>query len=89
MVLFNIEFSIGHLGIKRFDTELVDEKGNHISLNDQCFYLPHYFEQGSEERGTISDIPDPFAIEVGNHSEIPKGYQEKWIMNTMVIESII
>ncbi|MED6188557.1 hypothetical protein PIB30_087080, partial [Stylosanthes scabra] len=40
--------------------------------------LGQYYGIGSETRGTNTDIPDPFGIEIGNPAEIPEGYEEKW-----------
>lgn len=121
----NIEFPKGHIGVKSFDTELVDEEGNpvptyetylhhwfairyfenitmspnpQLSLpNDRVYkrnhgtcnqyILPHYWGLGVESRGTSSNIPDPFAIELGNPAEIPNGYVEKWLFNIMAIDT--
>ncbi|XP_027351320.1 uncharacterized protein LOC113862432 [Abrus precatorius] len=125
--LMNIEFPKGHIGIKSFDAELVDQEGNSIPLyeaylhhwfaikyfenttmahnpklhhslldgfiykrNDgTCndFLLPHYWGFGSESRGTTSNIPDPFAVELGNPTQIPNGYEEKWLFSIMVIDT--
>ncbi|XP_019459796.1 PREDICTED: uncharacterized protein LOC109359543 [Lupinus angustifolius] len=113
--LFNVDFPKGHIGIKRFDAELVDEKGKSLSLNETylhhwlavlhlennakpkggviaklnngpCYSLPHFWGRGSESRGTTSDIPNPFAVEMGNPEKIAKGYEEKWVLDTMIID---
>jgi hypothetical protein len=123
---FDIEFPKGHVGIKSFDAELVDEGGNSVPLyeaylhhffaikyhaidwnmskiipkdplegniyirNDgTCgtYILPYYWGLGGEARGTKSKIPDPYAVEHGNPSTIPSGYQEKWLLNTLVIDT--
>ncbi|XP_027342649.1 uncharacterized protein LOC113855274 [Abrus precatorius] len=123
----NIEFPRGHIGVKSFDAELVDEDGNSVPLYETYFHhwfairyfenitfsrhpelsqdfreafiykrndgpcneyiLPHYWGFGSESRGTISNIPDPFAVELGNPTKIPKGYEEKWLFNIMAIDT--
>ncbi|AES68558.1 stress up-regulated Nod 19 protein [Medicago truncatula] len=44
--------------------------GNNGSFNGDI--LPHYWGLGSESRGTISKLPDPFALEVGNPVNITK-----------------
>jgi len=120
----DIEFPKGHIGVKSFDAELVDQEGNSIpsyetylhhwftikyhqnvtmshnpklirpedfiylrnegTCND--YILPHYWGFGVESRGTTSKIPDPFAIEVGNPANIQNGYEEKWLLNIMVID---
>ena len=49
--------------------------------------LGQYYGLGSETRGTNTYIPDPYGIEVGNPTEIPKGYVEKWFMNIHVIDT--
>ncbi|KAK7390558.1 hypothetical protein VNO78_25867 [Psophocarpus tetragonolobus] len=122
---FNVKFPEGHVGVKSFDAELVDEEGNSIPsyetylhhwfaikyhenitmssdpklhrLEDFVFMrndgtcnlniLPHYWGFGVESRGTTSNIPDPFAIEQGNPAKIPIGYQEKWMLNIMAIDT--
>ncbi|XP_027907648.1 uncharacterized protein LOC114166968 [Vigna unguiculata] len=120
----DIEFPKGHIGVKSFDAELVDQEGNSIpsyetylhhwftikyhqnvtmshnpklirpedfiylrnegTCND--YILPHYWGFGVESRGTTSKIHDPFAIEVGNPANIQNGYEEKWLLNIMVID---
>ncbi|XP_045825975.1 uncharacterized protein LOC123918078 [Trifolium pratense] len=49
--------------------------------------LPQYFGLGSETRGTATDIPDPFGIEIGNPAEIPEGFEEKWLVNVHAIDT--
>ncbi|XP_068479345.1 uncharacterized protein [Phaseolus vulgaris] len=122
---FNIEFPKGHVGVKSFDSELVDEEGNpipsfetylhhwfaikyiqNITMSDDpklrhpddfsfkrnegmCNgnILPHYWGFGVESRGTTSNIPEPFAIEQGNPTNVPEGYEEKWLLNIMAIDT--
>ncbi|WVZ17023.1 hypothetical protein V8G54_010005, partial [Vigna mungo] len=101
-----IDFPRGHIEVKSFDVEVVDEVGNSVPLyktylhhwfavkyienitmshyikqshdlrngieferNDgacQGFLLPHYWGLGGESRGTHSNLPDPFAVELDN-----------------------
>ncbi|XP_073220729.1 uncharacterized protein [Cicer arietinum] len=121
-----IEFSNGHIGVKSFDVDLIDEEGNSIPLYETYLHhwfainfinknvshdpnahtnpyadaifkrnygtcnggiLPQYWGLGSESRGTTSKIPDPFAVEVGNPKDIPKGWEEKWLFNIMGFEA--
>ncbi|KAJ1403141.1 Stress up-regulated Nod 19 [Sesbania bispinosa] len=120
----DIQFPRGHVGVKSFDAELVDEEGNSVPLYDtylhhffaikyfvkanmskdghdpfegfifkrnegmcNSYILPHYWGLGTESRGTTSKIPDPFAVEHGNPAYIPPGYQEKWLLNIMGIDT--
>lgn len=48
--------------------------------------LSQYFGLGSEGRGTKTDLPDPFGIEIGNPQEIPQGFEEKWMINIHAID---
>ncbi|XP_057440681.1 uncharacterized protein LOC130732699 [Lotus japonicus] len=116
---FTAEFPRGHIAVKSFNVEVVDEAGNSVSLQQtylhhctviryhhlknvtdktdivvlrnsglcQFYSLDYYFGFGSETRGTSSHIPDPFGIEVGNPEEIPKGYEEKWLINYHAIDT--
>ncbi|XP_068471320.1 uncharacterized protein [Phaseolus vulgaris] len=125
--LFDIDFPKGHIGVKSFDVEVVDEDGNSVPLyetylhhwfavkyienitmsqyikkshdlrngieyerNDgacQGFLLPHYWGLGGESRGTSSNLPDPFAVELGNPTKIKHGFKEKWLFSIMVIDT--
>ncbi|XP_061370141.1 uncharacterized protein LOC133312884 [Gastrolobium bilobum] len=119
--MVDIDFPRGHVGIKSFDAELIDEEGNPVplyetylhhwfalryfenpkstkSLKERSIFvrnqgtcqggvLPHYWGLGGESRGTTSNIPDPFAIEVGNPTEIPDGFEDKWFFNIMAIDT--
>ena len=125
--LLDIDFPKGHIGIKSFDVEVVDEDGNSVPLyeaylhhwfavkyienitmshyiketqdlhdgieyerNDgacQGFLLPHYWGLGGESRGTSSNLPDPFAVKVGNPTKIKNGFKEKWLFSIMVIDT--
>ncbi|KAK7386227.1 hypothetical protein VNO78_26289 [Psophocarpus tetragonolobus] len=112
---FDIEFPRGHIGVKSFDAELVDENGISIPLyetylhhwfaikyfenvtngitfkrnNGECQtnVLPHYWGLGGESRGTSSNLPNPFAVELGNPTKIPHGLNEKWLFNIMAIDT--
>ncbi|RDY03791.1 hypothetical protein CR513_12579, partial [Mucuna pruriens] len=121
----DIKFPKGHVGVKSFDAELIDQEGNSIpsyetylhhwfaikyiqnitmSVNPKfhhpedlifqrnegtCngYILPHYWGFGVESRGTTSNIPNPFAIEQGSPIKIPNGYEEKWLLNIMAIDT--
>lgn len=48
--------------------------------------LPQFWGLGSETRGTSTKVPDPFGIEAGNPEEIPYPYEQKWLLNVMVID---
>ncbi|XP_045820178.1 uncharacterized protein LOC123913469 isoform X1 [Trifolium pratense] len=126
---YNIDFPKGHIAIKSFNAEVVDEAGNSIPLHET--YLHHwvvnryyqskhatqtrhdgqnipeyygnvmvrnngicqentigqYFGLGSETRGTRTDIPDPFGIEIGNPEEVPEGFEEIWMINIHAIDT--
>ncbi|XP_061344629.1 uncharacterized protein LOC133294079 [Gastrolobium bilobum] len=119
--LIDIDFPRGHVGIKSFDAELIDEEGNPVPLYETYLHhwfalryfddpkstkslleraifvrnqgtcqgpvLPHYWGFGGESRGTTSNIPDPFAIEVGNPAKLPNGFEDKWFFNIMAIDT--
>ncbi|BAT97001.1 hypothetical protein VIGAN_09034100 [Vigna angularis var. angularis] len=53
----------------------------------QGFLLPHYWGLGGESRGTQSNLPDPFAVELGNAAKIKRGFKEKWLFSIMVIDT--
>ncbi|KAI5070067.1 hypothetical protein GOP47_0014410 [Adiantum capillus-veneris] len=106
---FGSEFVKGHIGIKAFDAEVVDEDGNSVPLNE--VYLHHWvaynyvnssangttilgndgvcpdcalcqlFGLGSETRMTNTRLPDPYAIEVGQHDD------EEWLLNVHAIDT--
>lgn len=125
---YGIDFPRGHIAIKSFDAEVIDEKGNSIPLHET--YLHHwivvrfhqrigidipkshsdigfqksqhiivknsglcdhgliqYFGLGSETRNTLTYVPDPYGIEVGNPVDIPDGYEEKWLLNVHAIDT--
>ncbi|MED6214117.1 hypothetical protein PIB30_099890, partial [Stylosanthes scabra] len=134
---YDIEFPRGHVAIKGFNAEVVDESGNPVPLHETYLhhwvlvryyesksklathanYDPHrvlhvsdtisnssevvvrnsgicqgntlgqYYGLGSETRGTNTDIPDPFGIEIGNPADIPEGYEEKWKLNIHAIDT--
>ncbi|KAJ4805412.1 stress up-regulated Nod 19 protein [Rhynchospora pubera] len=64
---------MGHIAVKSFNGEVVDEYGNSIPLHET--YLHHwiYYGLGSETRKTDTWIPDPYGIVVGNPDEVPSG----------------
>ncbi|XP_028781206.1 uncharacterized protein LOC114737453 [Neltuma alba] len=127
---YGIDFPKGHIAVKSFNGEVVDEHGNSVPLHET--YLHHwqviryhqrkgnrntlkegppreeeplghyilrnsgmcqddsliqYFAVGSETRKTKTDIPDPFGVEVGNPADIPKGHEEKWMLNVHAIDT--
>ncbi|CAL0309192.1 unnamed protein product [Lupinus luteus] len=45
------------------------------------------FGLGAETRKTNTQVPEPFGIEIGNPSKIPKGYEEKWFLNVHAIDT--
>ncbi|KAI5426441.1 hypothetical protein KIW84_032024 [Lathyrus oleraceus] len=51
------------------------------------YILPTYWGLGGESRGTKSNIPDPYAVEQGIPSYVSIGYEEKWLLNLMVIDT--
>ncbi|KAM3232695.1 hypothetical protein T459_33176 [Capsicum annuum] len=125
---YNIDFPKGHIAIKSFDAEVVDESRNpvplhaiylhhwlvaryyqrkvfgvskyngHLGFNQSDFImvrnsgicemdLPQYFGLGSETRKTVTYVPDPYGIEVGNPVEVPPGYDERWFLNVHAIDT--
>ncbi|PNX73499.1 stress up-regulated Nod 19 protein [Trifolium pratense] len=126
---YDIDFPRGHVALKSFDAEVVDEAGNPIPLHETYLHhwavakyhqrklvthtendshrllqnsdhvllrnsgicqgtvIPQYFGLGSETRGTATDIPDPFGIEIGNPAEVPEGFEEKWLVNVHAIDT--
>ncbi|KAJ1420895.1 Stress up-regulated Nod 19 [Sesbania bispinosa] len=120
-IYYDVEFPRGHIALKSFNAELIDEAGNSVPLQETYLHhwvvvryhqpknvshksqsgiivvrnngfcqgevLGQYFGIGSETRGTTTYIPDPFGIEVGNPTEIPYGYEEKWLINVHAIDT--
>ncbi|KAJ7945205.1 Stress up-regulated Nod 19 [Quillaja saponaria] len=126
---YNIEFPRGHIALKSFNAEVIDEAGNPVSLQETYLHhwvvvryhvcnnvthmeseghhvlqqsdhvfvrnsgicqrntLGQYFGLGSETRRTATHIPDPYGIEIGNPTEIPAGYEEKWMLNVHAIDT--
>jgi hypothetical protein len=126
---YDIDFPRGHVALKSFNAEVVDEAGNPVPLHETYLHhwavaryyqrkhvthtendshrmlqnsdhvlvrnsgicqgtvVPQYFGLGSETRGTVTDIPDPFGIEIGNPAEIPEGFEEKWLVNIHAIDT--
>ncbi|KAI9126924.1 hypothetical protein K1719_002520 [Acacia pycnantha] len=127
----DIDFPRGHIAIKSFHGEVVDEEGNSVPLHETYLHhwlvvryhqrkgvklrsneghrvlresgpdlfvvrnsgtcqrntLGQYFGLGSETRGTLTDIPKPFGIEIGNPADIPDGFEEKWLLNVHAIDT--
>ncbi|XP_073134882.1 uncharacterized protein [Henckelia pumila] len=114
----SMDFPQGHVAIKSFDAEIVDQDYKSVPLTQ--VYLHHwivdkyfqstlnaslppifgnisgvcsgnaliqYFGSGAETRRTRSDVPDPYGIVVGNPSDAPAGYVEKWLLNVHVIDT--
>ncbi|GKE10160.1 putative stress up-regulated Nod 19 [Tanacetum coccineum] len=125
---YYIKFPRGHIALKSFNAEVVDEAGNPVSLRETYLHhwiaaryylrvnyqdpkydsnsgihkpnfitarnaglcnrgLPQFFGLGSETRKTSTHIPDPYGIEVGNPSEVPFGYEERWLFNIHAIDT--
>ncbi|KAF3614991.1 putative beta-1,4-xylosyltransferase IRX10L-like [Capsicum annuum] len=118
----------GHIALKSFDAEVVDEAGYSVPLHETYLHhwvvlryyhrkgvdvakyhgnlgfhksdftikrnsgicdggLSQYFGLGSETRKTITYVPDPYGIEVGNLVEVPPGYEERWMLNVHSIDT--
>ncbi|CAN4092254.1 unnamed protein product [Withania somnifera] len=113
---YNLDFPKGHIAIKDFNAEVVDEAGDPVPLHE--VYLHHWvvvrynqetnnksniiahgnsgmcddvlnqhFGLGSETRKTVSYIPDPFGIEIGNPMDVPEGFKEGWVLNVHAIDT--
>ncbi|XP_050872737.1 uncharacterized protein LOC127075292 [Lathyrus oleraceus] len=121
-VYYDVDFPRGHIALKSFHAELVDESGNSVPLQETYLHhwivekyqqpknvpnnyqtdniimvrnsglcqdnlLGQYYGLGAETRGTKTYIPDPYGVEIGNPEEIPKGYDEKWMINVHAIDT--
>ncbi|KAL6003507.1 hypothetical protein ACLOJK_023738 [Asimina triloba] len=120
-VYLNIDFPRGHIALKDFIAEVVDEMGNSIPLHETYVHhwiifryhhptsstdgnqtedisarnaglcqgdaLGQHFGLGAETRGTLTHLPDPYGIEVGNPAKIPAGYEERWYVNVHAIDT--
>ncbi|KAK8952261.1 hypothetical protein KSP39_PZI003877 [Platanthera zijinensis] len=117
---FDIPFPRGHIALKNFHAEVIDENQNSVPLHETylhhwvvgryfggegsiddadyskiilvrnsgpCRNLGQYFGLGSETRRTDTWVPDPYGIEVGNPTEIPEGYEERWLLNVHAIDT--
>ncbi|KAL0354917.1 UNVERIFIED_CONTAM: hypothetical protein Sradi_3938600 [Sesamum radiatum] len=86
---YNIDFPRGHIALKSFNGEVIDEKGNPVPLHET--YLHHWvvlrYYQRKETRRTTTYVPDPYGIEVGNPADIPEGYEERWLLNVHAIDT--
>ncbi|XP_022134628.1 uncharacterized protein LOC111006852 [Momordica charantia] len=49
--------------------------------------LPQFYGMGSESRETSTFLPHPYGIEVGDASQVPAGYEERWCLNVHVIDT--
>ncbi|XP_058092873.1 uncharacterized protein LOC131239274 [Magnolia sinica] len=49
--------------------------------------LAQYYGLGSETRRTLTYVPDPYGIEVGNPAQIPNGYEEGWLLIVHAIDT--
>jgi hypothetical protein len=124
---YNIDWPRGHIALKSFNAEVVDEAGRSVPLHETylhhwvleryyqrtdatnpehdghkelhqsdfilvrnsgiCQNVRQYYGLGSETRGTLTDVPDPYGIEVGNPADIPAGYEERWLLNVHAIDT--
>lgn len=116
---YNIDFPKGHVAIKDFYAEVVDEAGDPVPLYETYLHhwiivkyyqrksdefnhsdiiakgnsglcdgvLNQHFGLGSETRKTASYVPDPYGIEIGNPSDAPEGYEERWFLNAHAIDT--
>uniref|UniRef100_A0A2N9FP59 Stress up-regulated Nod 19 protein n=1 Tax=Fagus sylvatica TaxID=28930 RepID=A0A2N9FP59_FAGSY len=69
---YNIDFPRGHIALKGFNAEVVDEEGHPVPLHET--YLHHLG-------------PYPYGIEIGNPAEVPAGYEERWFLNVHAIDT--
>jgi hypothetical protein len=59
--LFDIEFLIGHIEVKSFDIDLVDEQGNYVPLYET--YIHHWFALRyyvSKDKNMSHEPNDPY-----------------------------
>ncbi|XVE63793.1 hypothetical protein DITRI_Ditri07aG0048600 [Diplodiscus trichospermus] len=123
---YNIDFPKGHIALKSFNGEVIDEAGNPVPLHETYLHhwvvvryyvrkgveilddkilnssdyisgrnngvcqdriLGQFFGLGSETRKTVTYVPDPYGIEVGNPAEIPSGFEERWMLNVHAIDT--
>ncbi|KAI3727117.1 hypothetical protein L1987_66926 [Smallanthus sonchifolius] len=68
---YDIEFPKGHIAVKSFNAEVVDEAGDPVSLQET--YLHQW----------VADL----RLEVGNPLKVPAGYEEKWLFNIHAIDT--
>ncbi|XP_075661845.1 uncharacterized protein LOC142631556 isoform X1 [Castanea sativa] len=73
------------------DDHQKNKKPDHIFVRNsgicQNNSLGQYYGLGSETRGTVTDVPDPYGIEIGNPADIPAGYEEGWLLNVHAIDT--
>ncbi|XVF08574.1 hypothetical protein REPUB_Repub07fG0015100 [Reevesia pubescens] len=73
-VYYNVDFPKGHIALKSFNGEVVDEAGNPVPLHET--YLHHWVVEKYYVRK-----------EVGNPAEIPSGFEERWVLNVHAIDT--
>ncbi|KAF5731013.1 hypothetical protein HS088_TW19G00616 [Tripterygium wilfordii] len=49
--------------------------------------LGQFIALSSEFRGTPTNIPDPYGVELNNPAEVPDGYEQKWFLNVHIIDT--
>ncbi|KAK9684372.1 hypothetical protein RND81_10G205700 [Saponaria officinalis] len=76
-----------YLRVGNQDDKLNQSHSVYVRNSGVCQNLGQYFGLGSETRRTITHVPDPYAIEVGNPAEIPEGYEERWMLNVHAIDT--
>ncbi|TVU42287.1 hypothetical protein EJB05_08683, partial [Eragrostis curvula] len=110
---YDIDFPRGHIALKSFNGEVVDENGAPVPLHETYLHhwlvvpyyaakgrdddvlprtnsgpckdsLGQYFGLGAETRRTVTRVPDPYGIEVG---DAPAGYEERWYVNVHAIDT--
>ncbi|KAJ7957154.1 Stress up-regulated Nod 19 protein [Quillaja saponaria] len=88
---YNVDFRIGHVALKSFTAEVIDEAGNLVPLHETYIHhwtIARYHQSKSvTHTETVTHIPDPYGIEIGNSAEIPAGYEEKWWNNVHAIDN--
>lgn len=125
----DVPFPRGHIALKSFNGEVVDETGTPVPLHETYLHhwvmeryyarkgsptetnysdikssdnssyiwarnagictgtLRQHFGLGSETRRTDTWVPDPYGIEFGNPSQVPDGYEERWMLNVHAIDT--
>ncbi|KAJ6374630.1 hypothetical protein OIU78_030179 [Salix suchowensis] len=91
----NIDFPRGHVGIKSFHAEVIDDSGNPIALHET--YLHHWVVAKYHQRRGMAENDDKHKFqlsdyrlarnEIGNPDEVPEGFEEKWLLNVHAIDT--